>query len=156
MRNMAGNKNRNNKTQTQKEEVSPDLQASLDDFMDELPGMDSPEVLDPAEQVGEEQAADVSFEADQEQTPVEPIEEDIPEEAPPVARTKPNTNAPTTTVVGQTKGGRDIKISRTKDGRFFTISFEGGGVVPPELDGIFTNYNNAAWAVDAYKQRKGL
>lgn len=141
MRNMAGNKNRNNKPQTEKEEVSPDLQASLDDFMDQLPGLDEQETESAPVEVEPETVPDV-------------VEEEA--EAPPVAKPKVNTNAPTVTVVGQTKGGRDIKISRTKDGRFFSISFEGGGVVPPELDGLFTNYANAEWAVNTYKQRKGL
>lgn len=67
-----------------------------------------------------------------------------------------DTTAPTVTVEGETKGGRNILITRTRDGRFFTISYEGGGVVAPELDGIFTSHENAAWAITAYKQRKGL
>lgn len=58
--------------------------------------------------------------------------------------------APNSVKVAETRYGKDIKISRCKNGRLFQIDVAGGGTKPPELDGHFTRYADAEDAVKRY------
>lgn len=137
MRNTAGNKKKAEPIEQPKQPEADPRQQSIEDFLSEFedsPGEGSPaDAQEPAVDTFQEQVEDK-------------VEEPTADES----------ESPSTSLEGQTKGGRDIIISRTRDGRFFEIKFNGGGELAPELQGLFTSFNNAQWAVNLYKQRKGL
>ena len=62
---------------------------------------------------------------------------------------KDNT-APTSLKVGETKFGKDIRISRCANGRMFQIDVAGGGTKPDELQGHYTSWTEAENAVRFY------
>jgi hypothetical protein len=62
---------------------------------------------------------------------------------------KDNT-APTSIKVAETSFGKDISISRGKNGQMFVITVAGGGTKPLELDGHFTGWKAAEDAIKGY------
>lgn len=63
--------------------------------------------------------------------------------------------APESVDVATTSFGKTISIARCRNGRMFQINVAGGGVKPPALCGLFTNYDFAQDAVRGYLAEKG-
>lgn len=54
------------------------------------------------------------------------------------------------TKVGETRYGKDLLVVRGRNGRLFVVHMVGGGTLPPELSGSWTDYYAAKLAVESY------
>lgn len=50
----------------------------------------------------------------------------------------------------EVKDGRDLKILRKDGSTLYRVGFDGGGVVPSELDSLFTSTRAAELAIQKY------
>jgi hypothetical protein len=53
------------------------------------------------------------------------------------------------------EGGKDLKVLKHDGCSLFRVGFDGGGVVPKELEGFYTSVDVAQKAITAYLARRG-
>jgi hypothetical protein len=55
----------------------------------------------------------------------------------------------------EVQNGKDLKVLSSEGSSLFRIGFDGGGVVPKELDGLYTSTDVAEKAIRAYLVKRG-